>query len=425
MLQKNKVMRLSITAGVPCCAIMLCGFLSLPAYADSGQSGADMAAAFEKVLDDPFFERFTGLTIYDKTSLSSPDRRLGGTQSFRFEKFCVTKTVTETPHSSTSTETHYGGVYQVTRSWKETETKTESTHEVHYLSYLPTLEMGGKPKLYCEAGEFGNDPGEGKGVNPFVLLGGLAGAVSKGISLGVIGGKSWSSTECHWSPFDPDKYASWIGRKWLNWRAQQFLPGNEDKLAKAFDLFGKKNYAEALPLFQEFADHFGYTKKDVPKSQQEYKVWPYAYSSDMPEIFAILGDIYRLHLKDMAKAEEYYRIAYSVGGSPYLEETAGIARANRGLGLTMAERARAIENGPDKELFAQLGKGAAFHLYAYLGFYKDKEAPEHDELMKIINEIDPDAIRYREREAAQKQKMQQDMKDFKSQQEKVKSIMEY
>lgn len=412
-------------------ALALFGILSPAAHAENltgGFSDKEVAAAFEKLLDDPFFERFTGLTIYDKTSLGSPDRRMGGTQSFRFEKFCVTKTITETPRQSTTTESHYGGVYQVTRSWKETETKTESTNEIHFLSYIPTLELGGRPgaaKVYCEAGEFGKDPGEGKGVNPFMMLGGLAGAISKGISLGVIGGKSWSTTSCNWSPFDPTQYSSWIERKWLNWRLQQFLPGGEDKLAKAFDLFGKKKYAEALPRFQELADHFGHTKKPVPQSQQEYKIWPHAYSSDMPEIFAILGDIYRLHLKDMAKAEEYYRIAYSVGGSPFLEETAGIARANRGLGLTMAERARAAASGTDKELFAQLGKGAAFHLYAYLGFYKDRDAPDHDEVMKMIKEIDPDAIRDREQEAARKQKMQQDMKDFKQQQEKVKSIMEY
>ena len=421
-------MRLSIMTGVFSCALALSGFLSLPANADnlpSGHSDAEMAAAFEQVLDDPFFERFTGLTIYDKTSLRNPDRRLGGTQSFRFEQFCVTTTVTDTQHSSTNNVSRNDGVYQVTQSWTERETKSQSTNEVHYMSYLPTLEMGGKPKLYCEAGKFGKDPGEGKGVNPFAVLGGLAGAVSKGISLGALGGRSWSTTECHWSPFDPDKYATWIDKKWLNWRLQQFLPGGEDKLAKAFDLFGKKKYAEALPLFQELADHFGYTTKEVPKGQKEYKVWPYTYSSDMPEIFAILGDIYRLHLKDMTKAEEYYRIAYSVAGSPFLEETAGIARANRGLGLTMAERARAAENGTDKELFAQLGKGAAFHLYAYLGFYKDKDAPDHDEVMKMIKEIDPDAIRDREKEAAKKQKMEQDVNDFKSQQEKVKAIMEY
>jgi len=424
-------MRLPTLTGVSVCALALCAVFSLSARAESlagGFSDAEVAAAFEKVLDDPFFERFTGLTIYDKTSLDNPDRRIGGTQAFRFEKFCVTKTVTETPKESTTTESHYGGVYQVTRSWKETETKTESTHEVHHLSYMPTLELSGRPgaaKLYCEAGEFSQDPGEGKGVNPFLALGGMATAISKGIALGVIGGKSWSTTSCDWSPFDPDKYASWIERKWLNWRLQQFLPGGEDKLAKAFDLFGKKKYAEALPRFQELADHFGYTKKPVPKSQMEYKVWPYAYSSDMPEIFAILGDIYRLHLKDMAKAEEYYRIAYSVGGSPFLEETAGIARANRGLGLTMGERARAAANSPDKELFAQLGKGAAFHLYAYLGFYKDRDAPDHDEVMKMIKEIDPDAIRDREREAARQQKMEQEVNDFKAKKEEVKAIMEY
>lgn len=410
------------------CILALCAVLSSPVRAASvagGYSDADMAAAFEKLLDDPFFERFTGLTIYDRTSLSRPDRRIGGSQSFRFEKFCVTETITETPKESKTVESHYNGVYEVTRRWTEKETRTERTNEVHYLSYMPTLEISGNgaSKLYCEAGEFGNDPG--KGVNPFLALGGMATAISKGIALGVIGGKTWSSTKCNWSPFDPDNYASWIERKWLNWRLQQFLPGGEDKLAKAFDLFGKKKYAEALPRFQELADHFGYTRKEVPKWEKAYKVWPYAYSSDMPEIFAILGDIYRLHLKDMAKAEEHYRIAYSVGGSPFLEETAGIARANRGLGLTMAERARAAARGVDKELFEQLGAGAAFHLYAYLGFYKDRVAPDRDEVMKIIKEIDPDAIRDREKEAARQQKMEQDMKDFKTQKEKVKAIMEY
>jgi len=414
-------------AGV--CALY--SLLCLPAGAEqigTGYSEAEVAAAFEKVLDDPFFERFTGLTIYDKTSLSNPGRRMGGTQSFRFEKYCVTTTVTETRHTSTNTESRYSGVYQVTRSWTEQQTRTESTNQPRYISYIPTLELDGKPaaaRLYCEAGEFGKDPGEGRGVNPFAVLGGLAGAIGKGISLGALGGNSWSSTECHWSPFDPTKYATWIEKKWLDWRIKQFLPGAEDKLARAFDAFSKKQYAEALPRFQELAEHFGYSKKEVSRSQPEYKVWPYAYSSDMPEIFAILGDIYRLHLKDMARAEEYYRIAYSVGGSPFLEETAGIARANRGLGLTMAERARTAANGSDQELFAQLGKGAAFHLYAYLGFYKDKDAPDHDEVMKMIKEIDPDAIRNREKEAARQKKMDQDVKDFKVQKEKVNTILEY
>ncbi|MDD5207986.1 MAG: hypothetical protein PHV36_01235 [Elusimicrobiales bacterium] len=401
-----------------------------PAHAgklETAFSEKELLAAFDKVLDDPFFERFTGLKIYDKTSLSKPDRAIGGTQSFRFEKFCVTKTVTQTQHSSTNNESRYDGVYQVTRSWTETQTNTKSTNEVRYISYLPTLELTKKPgtvKLYCEAGEFSKDPG-GKGVNPFAVLGGLAGAVSKGISLGILGGSSWSTTECSWSPFDPTSYPLWIEGKWLNWRLQQFLPGGEDKLARAFDLFGKKKYAEAQPLFEELAAHFGYTKKAVPKSQPEYKVWPYAYSCDMPEIFAILGDIYRLHLKDMTKAEEYYRIAYSVGGSPYLAETAGIARANRGLGYTLSERARAAAGGPDKELFAQLGKGAAFHLYAYIGFYKDRMAPDHDEVMKTIKEIDPDEIQAREKEAERQKKNKEALNEEKKQKEKINAIMEY
>lgn len=396
---------------------------------ETGFSDQEVLAAFDKVLGDPYFERFTGLTIYDKTSLARPDRRLGGTQSFRFEKFCVKKTVTSTPQESKTTQTRYDGVYEVTKRWTETKTRTESTREVRYLSYLPTLELTKKPgavKLYCEAGEFGRDkdPG-GKGVNPFTALGGIAGALAEGISLGALGGSSWSSTNCSWSPFDPYGYPSWIEKKWLPWRILHFLPGGEDKLAKAFAAFSKKKYDEALPLFEEFGAHFGYTRTKVPKSEPAFKVWPFTYSSDMPEIFAILGDIYRLHLKDMSKAEEYYRIAYSVAGSPYLAETAGIARANRGLGYTLAERARAAAGGPDQELFELLGQGAAFHLYAYMGFYKDRDAPDRAEVMKLIKEVDPAEIREREAEAERKKTLDQGMKEMKEQKDKVKAIMEY
>jgi len=408
--------------------LSLCQLSPIPAQAEKLETGftsEQVAAAFDKVLADRYFERFTGIKIYDKTSMSKPERRLGGTQSFRFEKFCQTKTVTQ--HQDKHTETRYNGIYEVTQRWSETETK--STKEVRYLSYLPTVEFTNKPgavKLYCEAGEFGRgkDPG-GKGVNPFDALGGLAGAISKGISLGALGGSSWSTTNCSWSPFDPYGYPAWIEKKWLPWRLQQFLPGGEDKLDRAFNAFNKKKYDEALPLFEEFAAHFGYIKKAVPKRTPEFKVWPFAYSSDMPEIFAILGDIYRLHLKDLAKAEEYYRIAYSVGGSPYLAETAGLVRANRGLGYTMAERARAAAAGPDKELFADLGKGAAFHLYAYLGSYKDREAPDHAEAMKLIKEVDPEEIRQREQEAKDQKKIEEAAGERKEQKEKVKAIMEY
>lgn len=401
---------------------------SLPARAEKLETeftGEQLAAAFDKVLDDHYFERFTGLTIYDKTSLSAPERRVGGTQSFRFEKFCQTKTTSK--HESKNTETRYNGVYEVTKRWTETETK--STKEVRYLSYLPTLELTKKPgtvKLYCEAGEFGKgkDPG-GKGVNPFAVLGGLAGAISKGISLGTLAGGSWSTTNCTWSPFDPEGYPAWIEKKWLPWRLRQFLPGGEDKLARAFAAFSKKRYDEALPLFEEFAAHFGYTKKAVPKSAPQYKVWPFTYSSEMPEIFAILGDIYRLHLKDPEKAEEYYRIAYSVAGSPYLAETAGIVRANRGLGYTMGERARAAASSPDGELFSALGAGAAFHLYAYLGSYKDREAPDRAEVLKLIKEVDPEEIAQREKEAEGRVKIEKAAEERKEQKEKVKAIMEY
>ncbi len=408
--------------------LVFCQLSPLPAHAEKLETGftnEEIAAAFDKVLADRYFERFTGLTIYDKTSMSKPERRIGGTQSFRFEKFCQTKTTSQ--HQDTHTETRSYGVYEVTKRWTETETK--STKEVRYLSYIPTVEFTSKPgtvKLYCEAGEFGQgkDPG-GKGINPFAVLGGLAGAISKGISLGTLGGGSWSTTNCSWSPFDPNGYPVWIEKKWLPWRLQQFLPGGEDKLDKAFNAFSKKKYDEALPLFEEFAAHFGYIKKDVPKRTPEFKVWPFAYSSEMPEIFAILGDIYRLHLKDMAKAEEYYRIAYSVGGSPYLAETAGITRANRGLGYTMAERAKAAAGGPDKELFADLGKSAAFHLYAYLGAYKDREAPDREAVLSLIKEVDPDEILQRESEAEGAKKAEEQKKERQDQKEKVKAIMEY
>ena len=412
--------------------LAVCQLRPLPAYAEKLETGfteAQLTAAFDKVLDDSFFERFTGLAIYEKASLARPERRIGGTQSFRFEEFCVTKKVTSTPQESKSTEHRYDGVYEVTKRWTQTETRTESTKKVRYLSYIPTLEFTKKPgavKLYCEAGEFGRgkDPG-GKGVDPFAALGGILGGIAKGISLGALGGSSWNSTNCSWSPFDPNGYPPWIEKKWLPWRLRQFLPGGEDKLAKAFAAFSRKKYDEALPLFEEFGAHFGYTKTKVPKSEPAYKVWPFTYSSEMPEIFAILGDIYRFHLKDLAKAEEYYRIAYSVAGSPYLAETAGIARANRGLGYTMAERARAAADGPDKDLFAGLGRGAAFHLYAYLGSYKDRVAPDHAEVMKLIKEVDPDEIRQHEEEAEGRKKMEEAVEERKEQKEKVKAIMEY
>lgn len=414
-----------------CAAALFLGvFKPFPALAEKLETGftdEEVSAAFDKVLDDPFFERFTGLTIYDKASISNPRRWMGGTQSFRFVNSCVSKTVTKTPTESKTTSAD--GKWEITKKSVETKTETESSSNVRYLSYLPTLELTKKPgtvKLYCEAGEFGKgkDPG-GKGVNPFALMGGLLTGIAKGISLGVMGGSSWSSTDCAWSPYDPNGYPRWLEKNWLSWRIRHFLPGGEDKLAIAFEAFSKKRYAEALPLFEEFGAHFGYVKNKVNKADREYKVWPFTYSSEMPEIFAILGDIYRLHVKDMAKAEEYYRIASSVSGSPYLSETAGIARANRGLGYTLAERARAAAVGPDKELYELLGQGAAFRLYAYLGAYKDREAPDRAEVMKLIKEVDPDEIREREQEAERQKKGEEGAKALKEQKEKVKALMEY
>jgi len=379
-----------------------------PAFAEkleTGFSDQEVLAAFEKVLDDPFFERFSGLTVYDKAGLSKPDRRVGGTQSFHFVQTCVIKTVTET-------QTH-----------RVTKTRTEIKDR--YLAYIPTLELTRKPgvvKLYCEVGEFGKDPG--KSVNPFAALGGILGAIGEGVSLGALGGSSWGSTACSWAPFDPYSLR-WIEQKWLSWRIRHFLPGGEDKLEKAFAAFNKKKYDEALPLFEEFAAHFSYGMYKVNKAEPKYKVWPFTYSSQMPEIFAALGDIYRFHLKDMTKAEENYRIASSLSGSPYLAETAGIVRANRGLGYILAERARAAASGPDKELFAALGKDASFYLYAYLGAYKDKDAPDKPEVLKMISEVDPDEVEGREKEAERKVKMEESKKERKEEREKVKAIMEY
>lgn len=369
----------------------------------------EVAAAFEKVLDDPFFEQFTGLTLYDKASLSKPARSVGATQSFKFVKSCVFVSVTELSGVRTKTTTR--------------------TSDTYYLAYMPTVEFTKKPgtvKLYCDAGEFGKDPGGRKGVSPFALFGGLLGAIGKGFSLGALGGRTWSGSDsCNYSPFNPAPYAEWLGKKWLPWRIKHFLPGGEDKFARAFEAFNKKRYDEALPLFEEFGAHFGYSVNKVPKNDRAYKVWPYTYSSEMPEIFAILGDLYRLHVKDMTKAEEYYRIAYGTGFTPYLAETAGIARANRGLGYTIGERARAAASGPDKDLFEALGSAASFNIYAYLGFYKDREAPDRAELMKLIKEIDPGEVRQREQEAEMRKKLEEGAKEQKEQREKVKALMEY
>ncbi len=91
----------------------------------------------------------------------------------------------------------------------------------------------------------------------------------------------------------------------------------------------------------------------------------------------------------------------------------------------MYERARAAASGPDKELFAALGKDASFYLYAYLGAYKDKDAPDKPEVLKMISEVDPDEVRGREAEAEHKVKMEEHKKERKEQKEKVKAIMEY
>lgn len=396
-----------------CAAVLSLSFFNpFPALAEKLETGftdKEVAGAFNKVLDDPYFEQFTGLTLYDKASLSDPDRSVGATQSFKFVKTCVSVSYTELSGVRTKTTTR--------------------TSDTYYLSFMPTVELTKKPgtvKLYCEAAEFSKDPGSRKGVSPFALFGGLLGAIGKGVSFGALGGRSWGGgSDCVWSPFNPADYAGWLGKKWLSWRIRHFLPGGEDKFARAFEAFNKKRYEEALPLFEEFGAHFGYVKKKVPKTERAYKVWPFTYSSEMPEIFAILGDIYRLHVKDMAKAEECYRIAYSMGFTPYLAETAGIARANRGLGYTMAERARAAASGPDKELFEDLGRGAAFHLYAYMGFYKDRDAPDRAEVMKLIKEVDPDEIRQREQEAERQKKAEEGAKEYKEQKEKVKALMEY
>lgn len=399
-----------------CAAVLSLGvFNPFPALAkkaeilETGFTDSEVLAAFDRVLDDPYFEQFTGLTLYDKASLSKPARSVGATQSFKFVKSCVFVSVTELSGVRTKTTTR--------------------TSDTYYLAYMPTVEFTKKPgtvKLYCDAGEFGKDPGGKKGVSPFALLGGLLGAIGKGFSLGALGGRTWSGSDsCNYSPFNPAPYAEWMGKKWLPWRIKHFLPGGEDKFARAFEAFNKKRYDEALPLFEEFGAHFGYSVNKVPKNDREYKVWPFTYSSEMPEIFAILGDIYRLHVKDMTKAEEYYRIAYGLGNAPYLAEAAGINRANRGLGYILAERARAAASGPDRELFEGLSKGADFHLYAYLGAYKDRDAPDKAEVMqllKLIEEADPEVLRQREKQAEARKEAAEERKEQK---EKMKALMEY
>lgn len=396
-----------------------------PARAEKLETSLDdgqVRAAFEKVLDDPFFERFTGLKILDRAPMSG-GRYAGGTRSFRFVKACVERSVHEKPVEEKTT--HSWG-YQV-KKYTERTTTTKRTRQTLVISYLPTVELPskrdasgkGKIKLYCGYGEFGKE--EKGGVNLFTALGGLAGAISKGISMGVSGEKEWSAGGgCTWEPFNPGGFADWVGDKWLPWRFSQFA-GGEDAVAAAFKLFSQKKYAEALPYFQGFADHFGFGKRKNQDSDKD--VFPFEYHTSMPELFAILGDIHRLGFGDMEQAEKNYLIGSSIAGAPYLAETAGVARANRGLGLVLAERARKAKDDPRKA--AILGAKASFFLYAYLGFYKDREAPEHAEIMATIKEVDPGEIEGRQQEALAEEKGRQQMEERKQQKEKVKALMEY
>jgi len=93
--------------------------------------------------------------------------------------------------------------------------------------------------------------------------------------------------------------------------------------------------------------------------------------------------------------------------------------------LSPRGRGGAAASGPDKELFAALGKDASFYLYAYLGAYKDKDAPDKPEVLKMISEVDPDEVEGREKEAERKVKMEESKKERKEEREKVKAIMEY
>jgi hypothetical protein len=144
----------------------------------------------------------------------------------------------------------------------------------------------------------------------------------------------------------------------------------------------------------------------------------------MPEFHAILGDIYRLYKHDEKTAEEQYQAAVNVGFTPYLKESKGLMIANHGYGLILAEKAKAIKD-TDAKKFNELGAKASFHLWAYLGWYGDEDAPDKGGVMALLNEIDPSILKRQADEKAREEKYKEQEAERKIEKKKVKSLMEY
>ncbi|MFA5929068.1 MAG: hypothetical protein WC838_07210, partial [Candidatus Margulisiibacteriota bacterium] len=224
----------------------------------------ELLKAFDQMLDDPYFERFTGLKIIAKDSytLDNAEKVLGGTQSFTFTRTVRTTTV-KTNVDKTTTTLASGREVEKTTTTRETSTQ-QGSDELN-VAYLPTLTLPNKEggmrniELDCDFGDLGQRPEAGASFGQ--ILGAMMTGIGKGMVQGLSGGSEFSDSKTTWSPFNPEAYANWLRSDWMVWRFKMFLAGEEDSLDKGMTLYGEGNYEEALPIFEKLADNFPISKK--------------------------------------------------------------------------------------------------------------------------------------------------------------------
>jgi hypothetical protein len=382
------------------------------------RSTYELVAAFNKLIKDPYFERFTGLKIEATNSFDRDKtiKLIGGTQQFSFRRHTTTTTVkTDVDKSSTT----IGGVdYIKTTTTKET---TEHHKQDDFnIAYLPMIEFRENEtgmrdvQVDCDFGDL--DEQSKPGLSFGEILGAMLTGIGQGLSSGYGGTSQFSTSETTWSPFNPQEYATWLQRSWMTWRFKTFVDGDEDILDKAMKLYEAGNYKEALPLFEKLGELFPITRFN---NNNEVVL-----STTMPEIHAILGDLYRLYKKDMVAAEEHYKAAVNIDFMPYLKETRGLMIAHHGLGLIMAQKALRLK-GNDADAFERVGGQAAFHLWAYLGWYGDDDAPDKAETLELIGNVDPIFLKRQELERQKQERYKIEEAARKGEQNKVKKLMEF
>jgi hypothetical protein len=331
------------------------------------------------VADDPMLRRFTGLRIVERSG------GVAGAQAFFFQRFEATTTVTATDRYIT--------------------TRTERSRK----KLLVAFRLGERGNgVFCDAVSFGEQD-EDPAFNPWTEIGNAFGRVA----LSMAGGGEWSGSRTDWAPFNPALYATWVETKWLPWR-RGHLAAEDDPLVEALALCDAGRARDAKSFLEEAVAHFGYqTRRSWGGAEDPEQTTCY-----VPELFARLGDAERSE-ENWRRAEELYRVACT-NPPPFLDDVRGIALAHRGLGLCLARRALAASGDT-----APIGRDAALHLRAYLGYFGDRTAPDSEEIRNIISRVDPGVLRRRAEEAAAEETYQRALREQREFRERSREVMEY